>query len=76
MDYYGMMTILGILFWVLAAIVCIGFLGWVYTQIVYMLLARADWKRDNQIDKSIEPENDFNEYDIEEETDIDNEDEI
>lgn len=76
MDYYGMMTILGILFWVLAAIVCIGFLGWVYTQIVYMLLARADWKRDNQIDKPVEPENDFNECDIEEETDIDNEDEI
>ena len=76
MDYYGMMTILGILFWVLAAIVCIGFLGWVYTQIVYMLLARADWKRDNQIDNTIEPETEFNEDDIDKEAAIDTNDEI
>ena len=71
-----MMTILGILFWVLAAIVCIGFLGWVYTQIVYMLLARADWKRDNQIDNTIEPETEFNEDDIDKEAAIDTNDEI
>lgn len=76
MDYYSMMTILGILFWVLAAIVCIGFLGWVYTQIIYMLLAKEDWKRDNQQYNSTSADDENNDVVVEEQESIDETEEI
>lgn len=36
MDYYSMTTILGVLFWVAAALAAIALLAYVYVQIIYM----------------------------------------
>ena len=55
MDYYSMTTILGILFWVAAALTAIGFLAYVYVQIIYMrwnaedrALERLELKREEE----------------------------
>lgn len=57
MDYYSMTTILGILFWVAVALTAIGFLAYVYVQIIYMRWNAEDRALERLARKHEEEEN-------------------
>lgn len=43
-----MVMILGILFWVLCALLVVCGMVWIYIQLIYMRMAKEDWIRENK----------------------------